>query len=66
MNYLSILQEHDLLYREEYTAQEPGTGMPAWKSDGWFVTNFERFFCCVVFTRVPTFYFKYGYLKFDG
>ena len=54
-NELSILMRHDLLYREEYTPQDSGTGMQARESDGWFETNFGRFFLLCGFTRVPTF-----------
>ena len=54
-NELSILMRHELLYREEYTPRDSGTGLQARKSDGWFETTLGRFFCCVVLTRVPTF-----------
>jgi hypothetical protein len=61
-NELSILMRHELLYREEYTARD----LLARKSDGWFETNFGRFFLLCGFYEGPYILIKYGYLKCDG
>jgi len=63
---LSILLRHDLRYREEYTPQDSGTGMQARKSDGWFETNFGRFFWLCDFYEGPYILIKYGYFNFPG